>query len=149
MTNQYNNMFPNQPPIIECGSFKCFQCEVEKELNKKFICECCTAEYCNRCIKQSTLTKMKFRRSNSKVWTCWKCGSKNKCKEDIDDSEEEVKSESKLPYLNRKRKQTKIFHYTSCHDCKTLNFADNFLLCKNGLCKQYFCIKCLNNYEVL
>jgi hypothetical protein len=134
---------------IGAESFKCLQCEIEKDVSKRFKCENCKAEYCNRCIKQSTLMKVKFRGGNGKAWACWKCGSKNKCEENMIDSEEEIKSENKSHYLNRKRKQTKILHYTNCHECNILDFADNFLLCKNILCKQYFCIKCANSYQVL
>lgn len=43
----------------------------------------------------------------------------------------------------RKRMPVKQFLYFYCHGCGIHDLMDNFLICKNEICKQGFCMKCL------
>jgi hypothetical protein len=74
---------------------------------------------------------------------------------DEEENEEESKKAIKLtesqPTLRvstRSRVPPKQFKYVNCHCCNGLDLIENLLSCKNELCKENFCLRCLGKYDV-
>jgi len=87
---------------------------------------------------------------------CWECKPEFKTSQQAANlsskpsDPQATNSKPENPTKKLKKRSKKIKEYNKkCHQCNTVNMADNFLICSNKQCNTSFCIKCVRRYHVI